>query len=85
MKKQTIILCYRTDNWHSFDSRELLYIGTDTTECIEKLKTLPEQPLTDDQANDIYRHGQSSDNSVDYDWLFEEQNVHDYVDEFFTA
>ena len=38
MTQETIYLCYETDGYLTYKSRQLAYIGTDLEDCIAKLE-----------------------------------------------
>lgn len=40
MKQETIYLCYETDGYLTYKSRDLVYIGTDLEDCIAKLEAI---------------------------------------------
>lgn len=64
-------LFYRTDNWNSRESKDLVYIGTNREASIKKLMRLESEPITDEQAEDIRRMNQSQCNNVGYEWEVE--------------
>lgn len=45
-----VFLFYRTDNWNSHDSKDLVYIGTNKEASIKKLMKLDDEPITEEQA-----------------------------------
>lgn len=48
-----VFLFYRTDNWNSRESKDLVYIGTNREASIKKLMKLESEPITEEQAEDI--------------------------------
>ena len=50
-----VFLFYRTDNWNSRESKDLVYIGTNREASIKKLMKLESEPITEEQAEDIRR------------------------------
>ena len=66
-----VFLFYRTDNWNSRESKELIYIGTSFDASIKKLMKLDSEPITEEQAEDIRRMNQSQCNNVGYEWEVE--------------
>ena len=54
-----VFLFYRTDNWNSRESKDLVYIGTNREASIKKLMKLESEPITEEQAEDIRRMNQS--------------------------
>ena len=51
METRLIYLVYRTDEWHSLVSRELVYIGEDMEDIIAQL--IAYRGMTEDDANEI--------------------------------
>lgn len=45
-----VFLFYRTDNWNSHESKDLIYIGTSKEASIKKLMKLDSEPITEEQA-----------------------------------
>jgi|UniRef100_UPI003FEF412B hypothetical protein len=66
-----VFLFYRTDNWNSRESKDLVYIGTNREASIKKLMKLESEPITEEQAEDIRRMNQSQCNNVGYEWVVE--------------
>ena len=66
-----VFLFYRTDNWNSRESKDLVYIGTNREASIKKLMKLESEPITGEQAEDIWRMNQSQCNNVGYEWVVE--------------
>ena len=64
-----VFLFYRTDNWNSCESKDLVYIGTNREASIKKLMKLESEPITEEQAEDIRRMNQSQCNNVGYDYM----------------
>ena len=69
--KMKVFLFYRTDNWNSRESKDLVYIGTNREASIKKLMKLESEPITEEQAEDIRRMNQSQCNNVGYEWEVE--------------
>ena len=66
-----VFLFYRTDNWNSRESKDLVYIGTNREASIKKLMKLECEPITEEQAEDIRRMNQSQCYYVGYEWVVE--------------
>ena len=66
-----VFLFYRTDNWNSRESKDLVYIGTNREDSIKKLMKLESGLITEEQAEDIRRMNQSQCNNVGYEWVVE--------------
>ena len=66
-----VFLFYRTDNWNTRESKDLIYIGTSKEASIKKLMKLDSEPITEEQAEDIRRMNQSQCNNVGYEWEVE--------------
>lgn len=66
-----VFLFYRTDNWNSRESKDLVYIGTNREASIKKLMKLESEPITEEQAEDIRLTNQSQCNNVGYEWVVE--------------
>ena len=45
-----VFLFYRTDNWNSRESKDLVYIGTNREASIKKLMRLESEPITEEQG-----------------------------------
>lgn len=54
-----VFLFYRTDNWNSRKSKDLVYIGTNREASIKKLMRLESEPITEEQAEDAIMWGMS--------------------------
>lgn len=66
-----VFIFYRTDQWNSKDSYEMVYIGTNKQASIKKLMKLDSEPITEEQAEDIRRIDQSQCNNEGYEWVVE--------------
>ena len=66
-----VFLFYRTDNWNSHDSKDLVYIGTNKEVSIKKLMKLKSEPITEEQADDLRRMNQSQCSGLSYEWVIE--------------
>ena len=78
METKLIYLVYRTDEWHSFVSRELVYIGEDMEDIIAQL--IAYRGMTEDDANEIRSTHQTQCNNRDYEWEFETQRLNTFTD-----
>lgn len=75
---ETVVLVYRTDKWHSYESRELVYIGNDREDCITQVEAHTE--CTKEQAEQLREFGQSQCNEgVDYEFDIEEYEMNTFV------
>lgn len=48
-----VFLFYRTDNWNSRKSKDLVYIGTNREASIKKLMRLESEPITEEQREQL--------------------------------
>lgn len=71
----TVFLFYRTDDWNTHASKDLVYIGTNKMASVKKLMKLDSEPITEEQAEDIRHMNQSQCNNVGYEWVVEEWQV----------
>ena len=78
METRLIYLVYRTDEWHSLASRELVYIGEDMEDIIAQL--IAYRGMTEDDANEIRSTHQTQCNNRDYEWEFETQRLNTFTD-----
>lgn len=78
MSTQKIFLAYRTDSWHSFNSRELVYVGEDLENIIAQL--IAYRGMTEEDARQIRNIQQTQGNSRDYEWDIEEQRINAFAD-----
>lgn len=75
---KTVYLVFRTDNWHSHSSRELVYVGDDLDCTIAQIEEYME--CTKEQAEQLREYGQSQCNEgVDYEFDIEEVEVNTFV------
>jgi hypothetical protein len=62
---QNVILVYRTDVWHSYESRDLIGVCTNRAEVLEVVEQAVEQdglpPLSGEQIDLFNRLGQTQD------------------------
>lgn len=77
MERKIIYLVYRTDPWHSLNSRELVYIGEDMEVIIAQLKAY--RGMTENDANEIRSILQTQCNNRDYEWEFEAQQINAFA------
>lgn len=78
METRLIYLVYRTDEWHSLASRELVYIGEDMEDIIAQL--IAYWGMTEDDANEIRSTHQTQCNNRDHEWEFETQRLNTFTD-----
>lgn len=75
---KTVYLIFRTDAWHSYASRELLYIGDDLDSTIAQIEAHTE--CTEEQAEQLREYGQSQCNEgVDYEFEIKEVELNTFV------
>jgi hypothetical protein len=62
---QHVILVFRTDMWHSYESRDLIGVCTDRVKAFEVIKQAVEEegipPLSEEQIDLLNRLGQTQD------------------------
>jgi len=73
-----IYLVYRTDAWHSCNSRELVYIGENLDDIIAQL--ISYRGMDENDAEEIREHMQTQCNNRDYEWEVEEQRINAFAD-----
>lgn len=78
METKIIYLVYKTNPWHNYSSRELVYIGEDMEGIIAQL--IAHRGMTEDDANKIRSNLQTQCNNRDYEWEFETQRLNAFTD-----
>lgn len=66
-----VYIFYRTDQWNTRSSEDLVYIGTNKEASIKKLMKLEDDPITEEQAADLRRMNQSQCSGLSYEWVKE--------------
>lgn len=66
-----VYIFYRTDQWNTRSSEDLVYIGTNKEASIKKLMKLEDDPITEEQAADLRRMNQSQCSGLCYEWVIE--------------
>lgn len=66
-----VYIFYRTDQWNTRSSEDLVYIGTNKEASIKKLMKLEDDPITEEQAADLRRMNQSQCSGLSYEWVIE--------------
>lgn len=66
-----VYIFYRTDQWNTRSSEDLVYIGTNKEASIKKLMKLEDDPITEEQAADFRRMNQSQCSGLSYEWVIE--------------
>lgn len=66
-----VYIFYRTDQWNTRSSEDLVYIGTNKEASIKKLMKLEDDPITKEQAADLRRMNQSQCSDLSYEWVIE--------------
>lgn len=79
MTQQLIYLCYRTDNWHSTNSRELVYVGNDLEDCIAQIDA-HRGGLSDNDKYQLREIKQTQGHNGDSEWHFEEVLTNAFCD-----
>lgn len=64
-----IFLFYRSDQWNSYDSLKLVYIGTNREASIRKLMKLDDEPITEEQAACLRNNNASVCSGEEYEWV----------------
>lgn len=64
-----VYIFYRTDQWNTRSSEDLVYIGTNKEASIKKLMKLEDDPITEEQAADLRRMNQSQCSGLSYEWV----------------
>lgn len=77
MKQKEIILCYKTDRWHSVENRRLIYIGEDKDDCIAQL--VSGGWMSDYQAEQIINTNQSQGDNLGYEWDFVYERINSFT------
>ncbi len=75
-----VFLFYRTDQWNSRSSEDLVYIGTNKEASIKKLMKLEDDPITEEQAVDLRRMNQSQCSGLSYEWVIEPRKTNSFND-----
>ena len=70
-----VYIFYRTDQWNTRSSKDLVYIGTNKEASIKKLMKLEDDPITEEQAADLRRMNQSQCSGLSYEWVIEPYRV----------
>lgn len=66
-----VYIFYRTDQWNTRSSKDLVYIGTNKEASIKKLMKFEDDPITEEQAADLRRMNQSQCSGLSYEWVIE--------------
>lgn len=66
-----VYIFYRTDQWNTRSSEDLVYIGTNKEASIKKLMKLEDDPITKEQAADLRRMNQSQCSGLSYECVIE--------------
>lgn len=66
-----VYIFYRTDQWNTRSSKDLVYIGTNKEASIKKLMKLEDDPITEEQAADLRRMNRSQCSGLSYEWVIE--------------
>lgn len=66
-----VYIFYRTDQWNTRSSEDLVYIGTNKEASIKKLMKLEDDPITEEQAADLRRMNQSQCSGLSYESVIE--------------
>lgn len=75
---KTVYLVFRTDKWHSYESRELLYIGDDLDCTLAQIEEYTE--CTEEQAEQLRNFGQSQCNEgVDHEFDLVEVEINTFI------
>ena len=67
-----VFVIYKTDAWLSADSKMVAMVAKSKKKAINVLKKLTNQPMTEEQAEQLEKMNQSQCNDVGYEWEFEE-------------
>lgn len=67
-----VFVIYKTDAWLSADSKKVAMVAKNKKKAINVLKRLTNQPMTEEQAEQLEKMNQSQCNDVGYEWEFEE-------------
>lgn len=78
METKSVYLVYRTDPWHSFNSRELVYIGENMEDILAQL--IAYRGMSRDDAKEIMQQMQTQCNNRDYEWEVDEQRINAFAD-----
>lgn len=70
-----VFIFYRTDQWNTRSSEDLVYIGTNKEASIKKLMKLEDDPITEEQATDLRRMNQSQCSGLSYEWVIETRRI----------
>ena len=64
-----VFLFYRTDQWNTRSSEDLVYVGTNKEASIKKLMKLEDDPITDGQAAELQWMNQSQCSGLSCEWV----------------
>lgn len=67
-----VFVIYKTDAWLSADSKKVAMVAKSKKKAINVLKKMTNQPMTEEQAEQLEKMNQSQCNDVGYEWEFEE-------------
>ena len=76
-----VYLFYRTDQWNTRSSEDLVYVGTNKDASIKKLMKLEDAPITREQAADLRRMNQSQCSGLSYEWMIVPQRMNRVIDD----
>lgn len=74
--QRKIYALYRTDNWHTYDSRELLVLAGSIRRCCKVAK---DDGATKEQIKDLrgYRHQSQCTDGTDYEYDIDEYTLNE--------
>lgn len=75
---RTIYIFYRTDPWHSFSSREMVYVTDNVEDGIAQC--IAHRGMTEKQGDDIRTMHQSQGNNTDTEWDVDVVEINTFVD-----
>lgn len=64
-----IFLFYRSDQWNSYGSLQLVYIDTSREASIRHLMELKDEPITEEQAACLQNYNASVCSGEQYEWV----------------
>lgn len=72
-----IYLFYKTDEWHTRNSKELIYIGEDFIDACTQLVAY--EDMTEHDVQQLMNYRQTQRNNRGYEWEVDEQRINTFT------
>lgn len=78
METKIVYLVYKTNPWHNYSSRELVYIGEDFIDTCAQLVACSK--MTKNDVQQLMNYRQTQCNNRDYEWEVDVQRINAFTD-----